>query len=167
MRSFVAVLALFAALASQAIAFQVTFNKANISLPQLVTFQQGDVPSTCTSQCTNASSIATNCNEDNSCLCSNATVMAVTMCEQCLFNDLIKRNVPQPHPNVGSTPALTAYSTACSSVGINGTAALAALVLPSDWNGPVSLGLGLVGGIFAVGFGGIIGIASLLILCNL
>jgi hypothetical protein len=63
------------------------------------------------------------------------------MCEQCLFEDLIKRNVKQPDPRVGSTPALAAYSAACAAPDVNITipAGVAALKLPSDWCVPTDV----------------------------
>ena len=47
------------------------------------------------------------CNNDDGCLCNNATVTAVTACQQCFFTTVIQDNRKMPEPLAGSTPALT------------------------------------------------------------
>lgn len=50
------------------------------------------------------------CNNDDGCLCSNATVTAVTACQQCFFTTIIEDNRKMPEPLAGSTPALAGGS---------------------------------------------------------
>lgn len=50
------------------------------------------------------------CNNDDGCLCNNATVTAVTACQQCFFTTIIEDNRKMPEPLAGSTPALAGGS---------------------------------------------------------
>jgi len=111
---------------------------------------QGD----CQSICDPANSAIRGCNNNDTCLCLNDTVVPIRNCEQCLFTSLIRRNEKMPDPRVGSSPALTAYSAAClASVEVAIPVADITLTLPSNWDGPVSLVLpgGLTGVVVAVG----------------
>ena len=51
------------------------------------------------------------CNDDDACLCSSATVTAITACQQCYFTNIIEENRQMPDPRAGSTPALAGQST--------------------------------------------------------
>ena len=46
------------------------------------------------------------CVNDDGCLCGNATVTAITACQQCFFTTIIEDNRKTPEPLAGSTPAL-------------------------------------------------------------
>ena len=59
------------------------------------------------------------CNNDDGCLCSSATVTAVTACQQCFFTTVIQENRKMPEPLAGSTPALAGGSAFSVSQGVS------------------------------------------------
>jgi hypothetical protein len=126
------------------------------------------------------------CNDDT-CLCGNDTVTAITECQQCYFTTIIQENRQMPDPRAGSTPALAggstfcilentstnfihaAYVAACKAPPTNVTipATEVALTLPSNWIGPTDEHLNLGETIVYVATGAMIGISSIVIICTM
>ncbi|KAG1734684.1 uncharacterized protein EDB91DRAFT_1250804 [Suillus paluster] len=121
----------------------------------------------CQNPCSSATAQIANCTTNDSCLCSSSTVMAITSCEQCMFNDLIAKFATSTDPRAGSSAALTAYAAACSSVGFTVPSSSVALSLPSSWDGPFGVSLGTLSTVSIVGVGAILGAGSLLLLSNM
>jgi len=59
------------------------------------------------------------CDGDDACLCKNATVTAITACQQCYFTTIIQENRQMPDPRAGSTPALAGALMLCTLRDIN------------------------------------------------
>jgi len=115
----------------------------------------------CQTQCMPGMSAISACGDDDACLCSSATVTNVTACEQCMFNDVIAKNARPTDPRTGSTPALTAYAAACSAAGTNVSTTEITLELPSDWDGPLGVGMGTVGTAFTLMAGIVLGTGAI------
>ncbi|KAJ3856062.1 hypothetical protein EV368DRAFT_79058 [Lentinula lateritia] len=178
-------------LASQVTAF--TFNISVPFLPQTLSAAQllpnftGAI-ATCAANCSNVQTELSGCQDDASCLCATQLVSDLRNCEQCMYEALIAANAPLPDPKAGSTPVLVGeslifftlvfrepnqwichlgYQAACAAFNITLNTTQVALVLPTNWDGPFGLGLDLVGTVFTVGAGFILGTSSLLLLSNL
>ncbi|KAG2145498.1 uncharacterized protein EDB93DRAFT_1151359 [Suillus bovinus] len=121
----------------------------------------------CQTQCSNADAQIITCATNDSCLCASNTVTAVTSCEQCIFNDLIAKFTISTDPRAGSTAALTAYATACSSVGFTVPSSLVTLSVPSNWDGPLGVSLGTASTVVIVAITAALGTGSLLLLSNM
>jgi hypothetical protein len=141
----------------------------NISANDIVTVQDNGLTNQCQSVCGPASSTIQACNNDDGCLCSDATVTAVTACQQCFFTTIIQDNRKMPEALAGSTPALAAYVAACQTSPANITvpATEAVLTLPPGWDGPTGVHLNLGETILYVMTGAIIGVGSLGIICTM
>ncbi|KAI0255415.1 hypothetical protein BJV78DRAFT_1175151 [Lactifluus subvellereus] len=159
------------ALAGQALALEIVIggHVGNVTADKFLTVGDADLTSRCQPSCSPATTAIEACEGDDTCLCRNATVTAITACQQCYFTTLIQENRQMPDPRAGSTPALKAYVTAChaSSANITVPATEVALKLPSDWDGPTGIHLNLGETIVYVGAGAIIGVGSLAILCTM
>ncbi|KAF8494869.1 hypothetical protein F5888DRAFT_1714093 [Russula emetica] len=168
---FIAIFVLPFLLAGQAaLALNVTIGSVdNISANDFVTVQDSSLTSQCQSVCGPASSTIQACNNDDGCLCSNATVTAVTACQQCFFTTIIEDNRMMPELLAGSTPALAAYVAACQTSPANITVPVTevALTLPPSWDGPAAVHLNLGETILYVMTGAIIGVGSLGIICTM
>ncbi|KAG2145586.1 hypothetical protein BD769DRAFT_1660667 [Suillus cothurnatus] len=121
----------------------------------------------CQTQCSNANAQITTCAANNSCLCASNAVTAITSCEQCMFSDLIAKFKTSTDPRAGSTAALTAYATACSSAGFTVPSSLVTLSVPSNWDGPLGVSLGPASTILIVAITAVLGGGSILLLSNL
>ncbi|KAG1731431.1 hypothetical protein EDB19DRAFT_1722385 [Suillus lakei] len=121
----------------------------------------------CQTECTNANTQITMCAANDSCLCASNTVTSITSCEQCMFSDLIAKFTTSTDPRAGSTAALTAYATACSSVGFTVPSSLVTLSVPSNWDGPLGVSLSTVSTILIVGVTAVLGGGSILLLSNM
>ncbi|KAH9477030.1 hypothetical protein JR316_0010946 [Psilocybe cubensis] len=126
------------------------------------------VKTACAATCTTANTTLLACDDDISCLCSNATVNAFVGCESCMLNYLIAVNKPAPVPLAGSNPLVTAYAAQCKSDGnIILAANQSALSLPDTWDGPFVAVLPTGGAAVTVIVGAVLGLSALLILSNL
>ncbi|KAF9238389.1 P-loop containing nucleoside triphosphate hydrolase protein [Melanogaster broomeanus] len=100
--------------------------------------------SDCQTQCTNATDTINNCGTSDQCLCGPSTVIAITSCQQCMFNDLVTKFAKSSDPRAGSATALTAYAAAClASANVTIPASFIALAPPSNWDGPFGVHLGV------------------------
>ncbi|OCH91354.1 hypothetical protein OBBRIDRAFT_792402 [Obba rivulosa] len=118
-----------------------------IPASDFLTVNMLSLPQDCQTQCAPGVSAIKACGDTNTtCLCDAATVSAVTACQQCYFDDLIKLNVAPTDVRAGSG----AYATACN---VSTT-----FTLPSDWDGPFGLGLSTAGTVFAVGAATVLGV---------
>lgn len=105
-----------------------------------------------------------------------------------MYSELIKKNEKMPDPRAGSTPVLSgtfisssysvyrvmlltlipAYSAAClSSVNITVPPKSVALTLPSDWDGPDGMSMGLPAAILTVITTAFIGVGGIWIICSM
>ncbi|KAI0296997.1 hypothetical protein B0F90DRAFT_1811200 [Multifurca ochricompacta] len=168
MRS-VALFAFALALAGQALNVVIGGSIGNITADNFLTVQDDSLTSQCQSSCGPATTAIKACNGDDTCLCSNNTVTAITSCQQCYFTTIIEENRKVSDPRAGSTPALAAYVAACKAPPVNITvpATEVALTLPSGWDGPTDVGLNLGETIGYVAGGAIIGVGSIVILCTM
>ncbi|KAG1894446.1 uncharacterized protein F5891DRAFT_1281629 [Suillus fuscotomentosus] len=121
----------------------------------------------CQTQCSNANAQISTCTTNDSCLCASNTVTAITSCEQCMFDDLIAKFTTSADPRAGSTAALTAYATACSSAGFTVPSSLVTLSIPSNWDGPLGVSLSTASTVVIVAITAALGTGSLLLLSNL
>jgi len=173
MLAFAPALSLLFLLASQvsAFTFNVTFGTDNLAPDATFpdpTILNGPVLSTCASNCSAVNQTLASCDNNATCLCAESLVTLYVACEQCMYNAVIKANVPAPDDKAGSTPMLQAYSAACAAFDYtNITTAFVALHLAPNWDGPFGLGLNLVGTVFSVGAAFILAMSSLLLLSNL
>jgi hypothetical protein len=158
-------------LAGQALALNIVIGGSvgNVTADNFLTVQDSTLTSQCQSSCGPGTAAIQACNADDACLCNNATVTAVTACQQCYFTNIINDNRQMPDPRAGSTPALAAYVAAChaSSANVTVPATEVALTLPPTWNGPADEGLNLGETIVYVGVGAVIGVGSIVILCTM
>ncbi|PPQ90296.1 hypothetical protein CVT25_013121 [Psilocybe cyanescens] len=158
-------LALFA---SQVLAaFNVTSGKSVLTTDQMLAIPDSPVKTACASTCNVATTNLANCNDDVTCLCSNATVDSFVGCESCMLNYLITVNKPAPDPRAGSNPVVTGYAANCKAAGIVLAANQSALSLPDNWEGPFVAVLPTAGAAITVVVGAALGISALLILSNL
>ncbi|KAJ4500651.1 hypothetical protein C8R41DRAFT_810463 [Lentinula lateritia] len=157
-------------LASQVTAFtfnvSVPFPPQTLSAAQLLPNFTGAIAN-CAANCSNVQTELSGCQDDASCLCATQLVSDLRNCEQCMYESLIAANAPLPDPKAGSTPVLVGYQAACAAFNITLNTTQVALALPTDWDGPFGLGLNIVGTVFTVGAGFILGTSSLLLLSNL
>jgi len=133
-------------LASRAAALNITVGGSVGTVPasQFLTVDDAGITSDCQTQCTPANNAIQACGTNDSCLCNSTTVAAITACEQCMFNDLIAKNIPMPDPRAGSATALTAYAAAClADANVTVPTTEITLTLPSDWDGPFGQSLSL------------------------
>jgi len=101
-----------------------------------------------------------------------------------MFDDLITKFATSSDPRAGSSAALTgtqpshchlqillttltAYAAACSSAGVTVPSSQITLTLPSNWDGPLGVGLSTVSTAVAVGITGFLGLGAILLLSNL
>ncbi|EPQ55805.1 hypothetical protein GLOTRDRAFT_111010 [Gloeophyllum trabeum ATCC 11539] len=168
MRSFLVPVAFACALAGRVAALSIAVAGIN---GNLTASQFLDVPeplkTQCTTQCNPANNAIQACGTDDACLCNNATVSAITACQQCMFNQLIAENIPMPDPRAGSSAALTAYATACAGVGQVVNTTQVTLSIPSNWDGPFGVGLNTGGTVVTVAVGGLLGFGAIMILSNM
>ncbi|OAX40747.1 hypothetical protein K503DRAFT_768290 [Rhizopogon vinicolor AM-OR11-026] len=167
MRPFIA-FAFFFLLAGQALSLSIAVGGSlgTIDASQFLNVTDTYLLTDCQSQCSNATTQIANCTSD-ACLCASNTVVAITSCQQCMFNDLISKFATTTDPRSGSSTALTAYAAACSSVGIVVPASDVTLTLPSDWDGPVGVHLGTCLTAVVVGMTGILGFSALVLMSNM
>jgi len=140
-------LAFLVVFAGRAIALNISIAgmMGNLTASQFLSISDQELVSDCQTQCQAGVTAIQNCGDnDNTCLCSNDTVAAITACQQCWFTDLIHQNRESSDPRAGSTAALQAYVAACAdpSVNITVSAKEIALAIPADWDGPLGVGLG-------------------------
>ncbi|KAI6030277.1 hypothetical protein EDC04DRAFT_2898421 [Pisolithus marmoratus] len=157
------------ALAGQAYALTIDVGGSvgNVSAADFLNVPDTALLATCQEPCNNATILIQNCGTDDPCLCGPATVTAITACQQCMFDDLIDRFAESTDPRIGSTLALTAYGTACStSVNITIPTQFITLQLPSNWDGPYLVGLSLPATVLVVVTGALLGGSFLLLLSN-
>jgi len=132
----------------------------NITADQFLTNITNAPFTNCEPSCNNATSMISNCADNNGCLCGYGTVSAIQGCQQCLFDVEITNFIESSDPRVG-TPALTAYGAACSAVNQTIPTSYLTVALPSDWDGPVGVHLNTVGTVIAVGVGAMLGGSAL------
>lgn len=105
-----------------------------------------------------------------------------------MYSELIKKNEKMSDPRAGSTPVLSgpfissacsvyrvilptpvpAYSAAClSSVNVTVPPKSIALTLPSDWDGPNGMSMGLPAAILTVITTALIGVGGIWIICSM
>ncbi|KAH8977190.1 hypothetical protein EDB86DRAFT_2863138 [Lactarius hatsudake] len=170
MRSFF-IFAFALVLAGQALALNIAIGGSvgNVTADNFLTVQDSTLTNQCQSSCGPANTAIQACNSDDTCLCRNDTVTAITACQQCYFTNIIKDNRQMPDPRAGSTPALAAYVAACKAPPLNVTvpATEVALTLPPGWDGPTGVHLNLGETIVYVGVGAVIGVGSIVILCTM
>ncbi|KZT18253.1 hypothetical protein NEOLEDRAFT_1125590 [Neolentinus lepideus HHB14362 ss-1] len=170
MRSFLVPFAFACALAGRVAALTIAVGGTvgNVSATDFLAVQDTALMNECSTQCAPAMTAIQNCGTSDSCLCNGTTVPLITTCEQCMFNQLITDNRPMPDPRAGSTSALTAYAAAClASVNVTVPKTSITLTLPSNWDGPVGVGLNLAGTVVTVAAGFGLGMGSLLLLSNM
>ncbi|KAH7882136.1 P-loop containing nucleoside triphosphate hydrolase protein [Phlebopus sp. FC_14] len=158
---FIISVASFLLLAGQAIALSIDVGGSlgNISATEFLN---------CQTPCNNATTLINNCGNNDQCVCDPSTVSAITSCQQCMFNDLIDKFAQSSDPRAGSTTALTAYAAAClASVNITIPTSFITLELPSNWDGPFGLGLGVPATVLTVAVGVLLGGGGLLLLSNI
>ncbi|KAI0270757.1 hypothetical protein BC834DRAFT_863099 [Gloeopeniophorella convolvens] len=144
----------------------------NVTADHFLTVQDVTLSNQCQTSCQPAITAIQNCAADKKCLCSDDTVTDVTKCQQCYFNNIIQDNRRVSDPRAGSTPALAAYVAACGvnttdSPGFPVNVSTALTIQGADWDGPESLNINLGETILYVGFGAIIGVGSIAILCTM
>lgn len=164
------VLAVFTLLAGQGFGLSVDIGGSvgNITAMGLIDIPAGQLKTDCQTACAPAFSAIQACEEDDNCLCGNETAVAIRDCQQCMYSELIKKNEKMPDPRAGSTPVLSAYSAAClSSVNITVLPKSIALTLPTDWDGPNGMSMGLPAAILTVITTGLIGVGGIWILCSM
>jgi len=168
MRSFFTI-ALFVALAGRAVALNIVFGGALVNLTASQVIPNDQIATDCQSSCSLATQAIQACGDTNdACLCSAVTVSALVTCEQCMFTDLINKNQKMPDPRAGSTPALAAYSAAClASQNVTIPATSIKLALPSNWDGPFDVVMGLPGTIVTVIVGAGLGVSLIFMLSNM
>ncbi|KAJ8588596.1 hypothetical protein M405DRAFT_852464 [Rhizopogon salebrosus TDB-379] len=167
MRAFFTLASLFL-LAGQAVSLSIAVGGSlgTIDATQFLNVSDTYLLTDCQSQCSNATAQISNCTSD-ACLCGSSTVTAITSCEQCMFNDLISKFATSTDPRAGSSASLTAYAAACSSAGVTVPSSQITLTLPSDWDGPFGLGLGVASTAVVVGITGILGFGAIILLSNM
>jgi len=153
-------------------AFNVTLGSSVLSSTQILSGlpSSNAAVAACSTQCNQAQTDITACNNDPSCLCTNATAGALLTCQQCMFTNLINMNKPAPEARVGSNPLVQAYATSCTAFSQpipSPLGASFALTLPSSWDGPFDSILPFGGMILTVFVGGTLGVGAILILCNM
>ncbi|KZT03327.1 uncharacterized protein LAESUDRAFT_751737 [Laetiporus sulphureus 93-53] len=161
---------LFTVLASRVLALNITVGGTVGIVPasEFLTVNDTYLTTTCQSQCTSAQTAITSCGTSNSCLCNSTTVTLITSCEQCMFDALIAEDLPMPDPRAGSATALTAYSAAClSDANVTVPTTEIALTLPSDWDGPFGLHLGIPATIFTLVAATTIGSGAIWVICTM
>ncbi|KAF7317916.1 hypothetical protein MKEN_00879700 [Mycena kentingensis (nom. inval.)] len=167
MFSKLAPVALFAALAGRAFAFNVSINKVVYQSTEVIGFDFVPEIAVCQSNCTIARQAIDACS-DIGCFCSNKTTIPLNDCEQCLFTTIVEKNIPAPDPRVGSNQILAGWTANCAAekTPIVITPALA-LALPDSWDGPfVSVFPDAVGWVIAI-TGGTLGASLIYMLCNM
>ncbi|KAI0039524.1 hypothetical protein FA95DRAFT_1566905 [Auriscalpium vulgare] len=144
-------------------------NLGNITQNEFLSVPDAKLTADCSTQCAPGTQAIQACNNDDSCLCTDATIASVVACQQCMFADLIQDFRKMPDLRAGSVPALSAYGAACnaSDVHIVVPPAKLALALPASWNGPTGEPLNLGGTIAYVASGAILSIGSIVILCTM
>ncbi|KAH8084913.1 P-loop containing nucleoside triphosphate hydrolase protein [Cristinia sonorae] len=159
---FFALIAFVAMLASQVLALNISIPPlGNITADQFLDVTDQTAKNNCETQCDGGNRAIAACAGDDGCLCSSATVTAVTTCQQCMFTDLIHRFATSQDPRVGSTAALGAYVKACTTSGHPVDAKEAVLVPPPDWNGPFGQGLNTATTVVGVAFATLIGLGCI------
>jgi len=171
MRSFFAFALFVVALAGRAMALNIVLGVplGNLTASELLSVPDGPMKTNCASSCDPANQAIQACGDTNdACLCNNATVTAIVVCEQCMLTDLINRNQPKPDPRAGSNPALGAYAAACKgSQNITLSPLAISLTLPPTWDGPFDVEMGLPGTIVTVMTGAFLGVSAILLLSNM
>jgi len=171
MRSFFA-FALFIALAGRALALDIQFAVGDLAIipaSQLLDIPDGQLKTDCQPSCDPATQAIQGCGDtDDACLCSNATVTAIVVCEQCMLTELINTNKKMPDPRAGSNPALAAYAAAClASQNVTLSPLDISLRLPPSWDGPFDVQMNLPSTIVTVIVGAVLGVSSILMLSNM
>ncbi|KDQ54483.1 hypothetical protein JAAARDRAFT_38152 [Jaapia argillacea MUCL 33604] len=165
------ILAFFATLAGRVLALNIAIGGAvgNVNASQFLAIPDPQITADCLTSCTPANTAILNCGDTNdTCLCSSDTVTAITACEQCMFADIINKNVKMPDPRAGSTPALAAYAAAClASVNVTIPPASIALALPQNWDGPAGLGLNMPATVVTVAVGAFLGGSAMFLLSTM
>ncbi|TFK69819.1 hypothetical protein BDN72DRAFT_796211 [Pluteus cervinus] len=158
----------FFVLAGRVLAFDtLTVGNNNLALSEIVDIPDSPLKTLCSANCTDTTSRIQACNGDATCLCRADTVAALQSCEQCMFTELVLTNKPMPDFRAGSTPVLSAYSTACGSANITLQATQVALALPPTWDGPFVAVLPFPVAIVTVIIGGGLGVSAILLLSNM
>ncbi|KAG5636988.1 hypothetical protein H0H81_006194 [Sphagnurus paluster] len=166
MYSFISFFLVFA-LASRALAFNITVGEKTLTTAQILNVPDSVVKTTCATTCNNANQLIQACNDDAACLCRDDTVNALFNCEQCMFTKLVEENL-QLDFRVGSAAVLSAYSGQCKAVAnITLAANQTSLQLPASWDGPFVAVLPFGAALVVAAFGGIFGISAILLLSNM
>jgi hypothetical protein len=170
MRSFYSLVFVFT-LASRAFALNIVLGGTlgNITASQLLTIPDGPLKTACEPTCGRAIVAIETCGDsDDVCLCHTQSTALILSCEQCMFNELISTNQPNPNPKAGSAAILSAYAAACkASMNITIPVADITLTLPANWDGPQSLPLSIASTVGVVLAGGILGGGGLYILSQI
>ncbi|KIK39811.1 hypothetical protein CY34DRAFT_807817 [Suillus luteus UH-Slu-Lm8-n1] len=156
-------------LAGQALSLSITVGGSvgTVDATQFLNVTDAYLLTDCQTQCSNANAQITTCAANDSCLCASDTITAITSCEQCMFTDLIAKSTTSADPRAGSTAALTAYASACSTAGFTVPSSLVALSVPSNWDGPLGVSLGKVSTILVVAITAVLGSGSIFLLSNM
>lgn len=170
MLSFFYNIALLLALAGHIFALDIPFQNAtfngNVTVQELFTIPPGPYDTSCASKCPMMqSSIETCQSNDDNCLCSSSTSMAIQYCEQCLFEFFIHTNTVPSDPRLGGSPTVASYVTACNNAGFKNVTAT--LHVPADWQGLHDDILNTPATVVVVGFGAILGGGLMYIMSNL
>ncbi|EIW56561.1 uncharacterized protein TRAVEDRAFT_170487 [Trametes versicolor FP-101664 SS1] len=169
MRSFI-LAAFFALCASQVLALGVNITgfPPGLSATQFLGTSDPSLAACSSGQpkldaCTFALGNITACGTDDGCLCSNATVLSIVACEECMFTQLVNDNRRPVDLLAGQTSAIAAYSAACTAVNhtIPLTAKEIALAVPTNWDGPFGQGLTTLGTVVTVAAGAFIGVGMI------
>ncbi|KAH6904534.1 hypothetical protein BKA70DRAFT_1297071 [Coprinopsis sp. MPI-PUGE-AT-0042] len=171
MYRFFAIFALFAALAGQALAFNIALGTTNLTHTTILDIPQS--PATLdekvVSVCDPAKQQIAACNDNMTCLCQTNVVTSLKTCESAMLAYLIWKNIPAPDPRVGSNIVMGAYWKACNDTeGIPKLdATLSGLELPATWDGPFVSVLPVGGAVVVVLVTGFLGISAIFLLSNM
>ncbi|XP_006455790.1 hypothetical protein AGABI2DRAFT_195160 [Agaricus bisporus var. bisporus H97] len=148
--------------------FSITLGQQVLFPPDFLAIPSSLVPSECGANCAAANQSIIGCNNNAACLCQSSVVDSLRGCQQCMFTQVIAKNEKVLDLRVGSSPLMTGYSTACLADGnVTLAANETALVLPASWDGPLDVILSTGGTVVAVGVGGVLGLAAIMLLSNM
>lgn len=153
-------------LASRALAFNITLGQVFES-KDILNIPANLVPQQCQGQLQTAQKGVADCNDETVCLCKDDVVKNIQTAQQCMFEDIVRRNIKPADPRVGSNPLMSAYTKSCKDNNITVAATVNALAIPAFWEGSFEAILPLGGTVVTVGVGAMLGLFALLLLSNM
>ncbi|KAK7441733.1 hypothetical protein VKT23_016396 [Stygiomarasmius scandens] len=147
-----------------AFTWNVTFGGEQLFADQLLPTSYPAPIDRCQQNCTKIQDTLTAANNNATIICDDDTLKQFQVCEQCMFQAAVDKNIPLVEPKAGSNPMIQGYGAACALFNITFAKNQTNLAIADNWDGPFGMFVPTGGLVVTVGVGAILGVSSIVLL---